>query len=340
MHLRHPFRWVFRKFSAGENMGQNVDKLVEEIKNSQVRGATTIAIRVTEALVSDAEAYMNSDDRDDDLKYHTQEWGFQLIESRPSQITLRNSVKSILRGIEKIDDDNDEKTFEVLKSNADAFVKVAEKASEKIAFLGANIICDGDTVLTNSHSALVVGILNEAVNKMGKDVRVIVTETRPKYQGIKMVNELVNLGIKTTLIVDGAVNHVMPEVDLVIVGADTVSSDGSVISKIGVSQIALSAHEWKVPFYVAAPTFKFSEETLSGVMIALEEGKAEDVIKRSTVGDYGLLENHSDDGLFEIRNPSFDATRAEFVRGVITELYIMSPYSIGEFLARRSGFID
>lgn len=320
-------------------MGQKVDKLIEEIKNSEVRGATNIAIRVTEAMVHDAEVYMNSDRRDNDLKYHTQEWGFQLIQSRPSQITLRNSVTSILRGIEKIDDDNDAKVFEVLKSNAETFVEVAKNASERISLLGGNIIRDGDTILTNSHSALVRDIFNMAANIMGKDIQVYVAETRPKYQGVKMANELVNLGIKTTLIVDAAVNHLMPEIDLVIVGSDTIGSDGSVISKIGVSQIALSAHEWKVPFYVAAPTFKFSEETLSGVMIALEQGKESDVVKGSTLGDYEALKDRSN-GLFQIKNPSFDATRAEYVRGVITELYIMSPYSIGEFLARRSGFID
>lgn len=324
-------------------MGEQVDLLVRRIRNSEVRGARKIAISVADAMVADAEAYLSSENPDYELKFHVQEWGTQLIRSRPSQITLRNSVNNILHGIERIDDDNDEKVFEVLKCNAETFVEVAKGASDKIALLGGNIIRDGDVVLTNSHSDLVSGIVNMAVNVMGKDVEVYVTETRPKYQGMKMVRNLIDMGIKTTLIADSAVNHLMPEVDLVIVGADTIGSDGSVISKIGVSQMALSAHEWNVPFYVAAPTFKFSEDTLSGVMISIEEGPKLDMVKGTPIEDYEPTRDCLDgkEGcLFDIKNPSFDATRAEFVRGVITELYVMSPYSIGEYLARKSGFID
>ncbi len=315
-------------------MGSSVDELVIKIRNSEVRGSTNIAVLVAEALVRDAEEYIENKDMNGDLKLSAQNWGTQLIRSRPSQITLRNSIKNVLAGVEKIHDNNDLKVFEVLKSNGEAFVEQAKSASEKISVLGGNIIRDGDVILTNSHSALTREIFNMAANQMEKDIEVYVAETRPRYQGMKMVKELVDLGIKTTLVIDAAIRHLMPEIDMVIMGADTVGSDDSVISKIGASQIALVAHESRVPFYVAAPTFKFSEDTLSGVMISIEEGKKSEIIK-DTVLD-GMEENE----FFRIRNPSFDATRADHITGIITELYIMSPHSIGEYLARKSGVIN
>ena len=181
---------------------------------------------------------------------------------------------------------------------------------------------------------MVKGILDVAFNVLGKDIQVYVTETRPRYQGVKMAKELLDLGIPTTLIVDSAVRHLMKDIDIVLVGADTVSSDGSAISKIGTSLIALAAHEARVPFYVATPTFKFSEDTLSGVMITIEEAAVSEIVKGSD------LEGSLGNPLFKVKNPSFDATPPEFIRGLITELYIMSPYSVGDYLARMSGVIN
>ena len=302
-------------------MGKNVDMLIDDIVAVRLKGASPVAIRTAEAILADTEAEFNSG-------------ASRVIKSRPTNTSLRNAVKNTLYKIEKIDDEDDEKVLEVIRGNVAAFTETVNTAADRIAKLGANIIRDGTTILTGSYSSMVKGILDTAYNVLGKDIQVYVTETRPRYQGVKMVRELLNLGIPTTLIVDSSARHLMKDVDLVIVGADTVSSDGSAISKIGASLIALAAHEARVPLYVATPTFKFSEETLSGVMIAIEEAAASQIV------DGSGLEDCMDNPLFKVRNPAFDATPPEYIRGLITELYIMSPYSVGDYLAKMSGVID
>ena len=315
-------------------MGKNVDMLIDDIVAVRLKGASPVAIRTAEAILADTEAEFDSGASRGHLKMTVQRLGAEVIKSRPTNTSLRNAVKNTLYKIEKIDDEDDEKVLEVIRGNVAAFTETVNTAADRIAKLGANIIRDGTTILTGSYSSMVKGILDTAYNVLGKDIQVYVTETRPRYQGVKMVRELLNLGIPTTLIVDSSARHLMKDVDLVIVGADTVSSDGSAISKIGASLIALAAHEARVPLYVATPTFKFSEETLSGVMIAIEEAAASQIV------DGSGLEDCMDNPLFKVRNPAFDATPPEYIRGLITELYIMSPYSVGDYLARMSGVID
>lgn len=315
-------------------MGKNVDMLIDDIVAVRLKGASPVAIRTADAILADTEAEFGSGTSRGHLKMTVQRLGAEVIKSRPTNTSLRNAVKNTLYKIEKINDEDDEKVLEVIRGNVAAFTETVNTAADRIAKLGANIIRDGTTILTGSYSSMVKGILDTAYNVLGKDIQVYVTETRPRYQGVKMVRELLNLGIPTTLIVDSSARHLMKDVDLVIVGADTVSSDGSAISKIGASLIALAAHEARVPLYVATPTFKFSEETLSGVMIAIEEAAASQIV------DGSGLEDCMDNPLFKVRNPAFDATPPEYIRGLITELYIMSPYSVGDYLAKMSGVID
>jgi len=62
-------------------------------------------------------------------------------------------------------------------------------------------------------------------------------------QGLLTIKQLDALGITTSLIVDSAVRYFIKEVDLVVMGADAVTVNGSIINKIGTSQLAMAAHE-------------------------------------------------------------------------------------------------
>lgn len=315
-------------------MGKNVDLLIDDIVATRLKGASLVAMRTAQAILADTEEEFESGASKGHLKLTVQKLGAEVIRSRPSNTSLRNAVKNTLYKTEKVDDTDDFRVMEVIRSNVSSFVETVSTSAERISRLGANIIRDGNTILTGSYSSMVKGILNTAFNNLGKEIHVYVTETRPRYQGLKMVRELLELGIPTTLVVDSSVRHIMKDVDMILVGTDTVTSDGSAISKIGTSLIALAAHEARVPFYVATPTFKFSEETLSGVMITIEEAAVSQII------DGSGLEDCVGNPLFNVRNPAFDATPPEFIRGIITELYIMSPYSVGDYLAKMSGVID
>ena len=74
----------------------------------------------------------------------------------------------------------------------------------------------------------------------------------------------------------------MGNVDLVIVGADAITSEGNVVNKIGSSGIAVLAHEARVPFYVVSELLKFDPETLNGECEKIEQRNPSGGLERST----------------------------------------------------------
>ena len=164
-----------------------------------------------------------------------------------------------------------------------------------------------------------LGIIRTAHEK-GRDISVLVDETRPRLQGAKLTSwELQQLGIEHKLIVDGASGFFMKQggVDFCVVGCDRVAANGDVANKIGTYNLALVAHVHKVPFYVAAPTSTIDISTASGDDIEIEERVETEVLY---VGE----ERIAPEGI-EVGNPAFDVTPAKYISAIITEKGIVRP---------------
>jgi translation initiation factor eIF-2B subunit alpha len=128
--------------------------------------------------------------------------------------------------------------------------------------------------------------LEKAVQKIGAKFRVIYVrdETRAE-ESDRVVRELRGKGIPVAEIHEAAVAHVMGllrQVNLVIVGAEAVASNGGIISRLGTLQIAQLANTTpKVPFYVAAETHKFARKH---IMDQEDMGFNQQVLDFSTTG--------------------------------------------------------
>jgi ribose 1,5-bisphosphate isomerase len=152
--------------------------------------------------------------------------------------------------------------------------------------------------------------------RKGIDFEVFATEVRPRNQGLLTLRTLNDAGIKTNYIVDSAVRNYINDVDLVIVGADAVTVNGAVVNKIGTSQIALSAHEARTNFLVAAETYKFAPRTILGEYIEIEERPPDEVLAPDIAR---TLPN------VVVRNPAFDVTPAEYIDMIVTEVGAIPP---------------
>ena len=105
---------------------------------------------------------------------------------------------------------------------------------------------------------------------MSAPVHVFVSETRPRLQGANLTAwEMQQRGIPHTLFVDGASGLLMQrrDVDIILVGADRVASNGDVCNKIGTYDKALAAADNGVPFYAAVPSPTFDLALDSGAAI-------------------------------------------------------------------------
>lgn len=291
-------------------VSQNVVETAEKIRNMEIRGAGKIGRSAALALkdcanTSEAKTF-------ETLLEEINEAGDLLVSARPSAVSLPNAVRFISNKINSPDISDIKLLKKVVELAADEFVENSNKALAMIGEIGARRIRDGDTILTHCNSSAALSIIKSAWGQ-GKDINIIATEARPRYQGHLTVKELADEGIPTTLIVDSAARSFMKEIDKVIVGADSIAANGAVINKIGTSQIALAADEARVLFMVAAETYKFHPETLLGGLVEIEERSPEEV---------------ADPFEFEgvnIRNPAFDVTPPEYVDLIITEKGAIPP---------------
>lgn len=73
-----------------------------------------------------------------------------------------------------------------------------------------------------------------------------------------MCNWLKEEGIKAKLILDAAIGYYMERMDIVLVGAEAVVTNGGIINKVGTYPMAVCAREVNKPFYVLVESYKFS----------------------------------------------------------------------------------
>jgi ribose 1,5-bisphosphate isomerase len=296
-----------------------IQTTAEKIKRLEIQGARNVAIAAIKAIETLAKE-TKAKNKKKFLKELSEAKGILFI-SRETEPLMRNAVRWIMSQVERSDKEKIKELAEIVASASQRFLKNLEDSKEKIAEIGARRIRNNSVILTHCHSSTVTYLLKRA-KKEGKSFEVICTETRPVFQGRMTAKEMLELGVKTTLIVDSAARFFMNQADFVIVGADAITSEGNVINKIGTSMIALVAHEARTPFYVVSELLKFDPATMYGDYEKIEERSPNEIWKNP-------LEN------LIIRNPAFDVTRRDFIHGIICEEGIISPQSVIEVMHRK-----
>lgn len=225
-----------------------------------------------------------------------------MVQSHRSMISLQNELYHIVKIAEK--GETVEAVKELVKQSVKERLQFLKKAEATIIQHGATLIKEDYTVLTHSRSSTVEKILIYASERF--HFHIIVTESRPNYEGRLLAESLGKKGIPVTFIVDAAVTLFRP--NLVIVGADSVTPH-YVINKIGTKFLAAL-----FPTYVAYTTTKFTRRE-----VTIEEKNPEEVLR-------GTYKN------VQVKNYYFDGTPLDFVKGFITEYGILTPEKVRSLL--------
>ena len=300
-------------------MFELVEDAAKKIINMEVRGASRIAKFAAETLKRFAEIV--EEDFDENMRRAAE----ILLNTRPTAVSLFNAINYVMGYSGKSDE---EKRRDAIR-RAEEFIRWVDTAKKRIGEIGAKRIKDGYVIMTHCNSSAALSVIKTAF-RQGKKIEVIATESRPRYQGHLTVKELNEEGIPVTLIVDSAVRYFMNDVDCVIVGADTITVNGALINKIGTSQIALSAKEARVPFMVAAETYKFSPKTLFGELVVIEERDPSEVAPKEILS----LKN------VKVRNPAFDVTPRDYIDLIITEIGAIPPEMAYIVIRERLGYAE
>ena len=306
---------------------ENLLKNVEKIRSLKIQGATNVATHAIDFLSQYAQELECNDigsyiDRMIEAK--------KMLEStRVTEPAMRNGLNYIINKLEKerecLDINDIPSKIETLKNEYKEMLKTAKK---KIAEIGARRIpkVEKDNefiIMTHCHSSVVTSILLEAKRQGNDNFRVINTETQPVLQGRKTAKKLLSAGIDVVHIVDSAmrwaVNHY--KVDIIIVGADSITSEGTVLNKIGTRLLALVAHEEHVPFYVASPLLKYNPETSFGML--------EEIEMRDPTEIWDFQHDH-----LSILNPAFETVSRRYIDGLITEAGIFASSHVHNYFTK------
>ena len=315
-----------------------LQQMIVAINTMQVRGAPLIGAAAAYGIALAMQ--QDSGDR------HLNEAATQLIHSRPTAVNLRWAVQRML----------------------DMLLPLSVFDRSQAAWAEAAAICDEDVLLNQAIGEHGLGLIKPLSSKLSRTfnilthcnagwlatvdfgtalapvyaahnagiaVHVWVGETRPRNQGASLTAwELGQHGVPHTVISDNAGGHLMQQgaVDMVIVGADRVTSKGDVCNKIGTYLKALAAFDQQIPFYAAVPSPTIDWTIADGCKeIEIEERDAREVawmsgkLATGEIAEVNILPPDT-----RVANPAFDVTPARLVTGIITEHGVFSPPDLAQ----------
>ena len=212
---------------------------------------------------------------------------------------------------------------------AHKFADEVASAGKKIGEFGNNLIKDGFGILTHCNAGpLALVEYGSALapiikaHQSGKNIIVYVDETRPRNQGAKLTAyELKKYGVPHKIIADNAAGLLMLQrkINMVITGADRIAANGDTANKIGTLEKAVSAKEFNIPFYIAAPDSTFDITCKTGNDIEIEYRSEDEILYISGEDANGKIHTVriANTGSPAI-NPAFDVTPAKYISGFIT----------------------
>lgn len=325
-----PHRFEMRKI-------QNLDEMIAAIKTMQVRGAPLIGAAAAYGM-----ALATQQNPSDDFLHHA---ATKLIQSRPTAVNLSWAVARMLQRLSALPTEARHHAAwqeAALICDEDVAINQAigqhgfhliQAVAAKKTHGPINILthCNAGWLATVDWGTALAPIYT--AHDAGLNIHVWVDETRPRNQGASLTAwELGKHGVPHTIISDNTGGHLMQhgQVDLVIVGADRVTSTGDVCNKIGTYLKALAAFDNQIPFYAAVPSPTIDWTIKNGLTdIEIEMRDGDEVHYITGLNPQGQLETVRVTPTDSIAiNPAFDVTPARLVTGIITERGVASPQEL------------
>lgn len=302
-----------------------VEQVWDSIKQLKVRGAPAIGVAGAYGLVVAMRPFRSAE-RDQFLQEIHRAASY-LDSSRPTAVNLSWALKRVVTAVESSPEADGASLFEVVQRVAEEIHREDIELCRRIGEVGAPLITSGMGILTHCNAGrLATSEYGTATAPMylahqqGVAFSVYSDESRPLLQGSRLTAwELQQAGIDVYTITDNMAAYIMGQglIDMVIVGTDRVAANGDVANKIGTMGVAVLAHHFGIPFYVASPFSTIDLNTATGAEIVIEERD------ETEVTHFGLRRT-APEGI-KVRNPAFDVTPHELVTGLITDRGLVEP---------------
>ncbi|MBL7022096.1 hypothetical protein ISR92_02145 [Patescibacteria group bacterium] len=288
----------------------SISKTIRDIKNLKIQGATAVAREALQSLAAFGRGL-----KKDGHKYivEVDRAAAKLASARPTEPLLHNGLNYAKSQLRQSSSTEATQLSAILEKSVAQWLELIKQAEDIAISKGGKLIKKGFNVFTHCHSSMVEKIL---INTwQAKPFEVYNTETRPLYQGRITATNLLSAGLPVTMVADSAADFLISKhsgrelmMNMVIIGADSISHAGDVYNKIGSYGIALAAYEAGIPVYIAASALKMDADDKIEVELR-EEGE--------------LWRNRPKN--LEILNFAFDMIPAKFITGIICEFGVVKP---------------
>jgi eIF-2B alpha/beta/delta-like uncharacterized protein len=302
------------------NITNKIARLTDEIRKDKTQGASQLARQAMAVMKVAAEH-----SRADSVEHFLEELkgvGEGLMGTRPAMAPIFNIVNRYLVALSLVSPDQGVGYIKRLAvSKADELARVSLQAVAEITSCGLGLIAEGDKIMTHSYSSTVMAVLEETAAE-GRHIEVIATRSGAGGTGWRIARELGRKGIKVTFIDDTAAGLYVSSAHKVMVGADRVCADGTIVNGVGTYPLALAAQKAAVPFYVLCETLKFDHRMRSD-KVDIEEKEPSEVVGKAKLPPQ-----------VSVKNPYFDLTPLELVTGIVTENGLLAPEGVTGYIRR------
>jgi ribose 1,5-bisphosphate isomerase len=229
-------------------------QVVEEIAHDSINGAGYLGRKAIAAL--QAAAKFSGAQSSDGLFRDILHIGLKLRAAQPSMATVWNLTGKLLNEIDY--EWQSKSVAEFRESVEDLSAKAvlkSEIAEERVSRNLSNILLKKRRILTHSYSNTVKRAL-----QLCKDgaPHIYVTESAPAFEGRVLARDLKDLEVSTHVLPDAATRSFPVDLDAIVVGADSILADGSVVNKSGTKDIGQTACQLGIPVYVGAEMAKLN----------------------------------------------------------------------------------
>jgi translation initiation factor eIF-2B subunit delta len=239
------------------------------------------------------------------------ELGRMLFDMRHNMAPVQNLVARIVYEIHSLDEDNLVKVRNFAVSRIDALCKESDAAAKKTAEWAASKIGYSDFLATCSYSSTICETFRIAKNK-GKRFKVFIAESKSDDDKLRygqvVANFLESIDVSAEVFPDDEIYRYVPKTNCVLVGADSVLFDGSIINGCPTYGVAVEAADSGVPFFSVCESIKANSMSYLGKNIEAEKG--------------------------------FDLVPSNLITGIITEKGILDFQEIVEVMKDNSKFFQ
>jgi translation initiation factor eIF-2B subunit delta len=246
---------------------------INDIEQDRTSGASQLARKALGVLKFFVQT--NKSQTTTDFKKDFTELGRTLFRARPNMAQVQNLVAQTVHEVNTQKEHDLDAVRKVTESKINELRKQSEDAVKKSAEHAATVIADSGALATCSYSSTIVETLKVA-KRQGKSFKVFVAESKSSdgrfCYGQTLAEALESVNVHAQVFADNQIGMYVKRADVVLVGADSLLRDGSIVNGTPTYELAAKAKEYETPFYAVCETTKANALSGLGENVEVKEG--------------------------------------------------------------------